>query len=125
VQARKARANAICDLLPGLQAKNWTGTVSDVSTELGGDKGILEIQLTDDIKVSTWNNSLSDIDGHTLIDPASKLYASLADLSEDDEVVFSGKFVHDTDCLSEQSVVDENGMSTPTFTFKFESVKAK
>jgi hypothetical protein len=123
VQARKKRATAMCDLLPASrEIKGWTGTVDDVSTELGGDDGILTLALNDDIKVSTWNNSASDFDAHTLIPVDSRMYSALGALAEGDSVKFNGKFIKASDCLEEQSLFDENGMLTPTFSFKFTSV---
>jgi len=125
VKARHARAKAIQQVLrPSIRVKNWTGTVEDVSTTLGGDSGVVEISLTDDIKVATWNNGGSDFMDHTLIDVDSPLYDRLADLSEGDKVSFSGKFIRDAESgIGEQSLLDENGMTTPTFTFKFASLK--
>jgi len=82
----------------------------------------LLVGLTDAIKISTWNNSVSDIVSKTLIAPDSKLYDSLASLKEGDQVKFSGHFVAEkANCLEEQSLVDRNGMTTPTFTFRFTS----
>lgn len=124
VQARKARGQAICKLLPALRVKNWTGTVEDVSTVLGGDSGVLSIAITDDYAVQTWNNSLSDIGSRTLIKPSSAVYGQLAVLSEDDDVTFSGHFVSDSgSCIQEQSLMDENGLLTPDFSFVFTMVK--
>jgi hypothetical protein len=123
VNARKQRGRKICALMPALKATNWVGEVEDASTELGGDSGVLMLRLTDDIAAGTWNNSLSDIDANTLIKPSSSLYNKLGNLSEGDEVTFSGRFVRGPDCLEEQSVVDKNGVLTPDFTFRFSSIK--
>ena len=116
VQARKDRGTKLCALLPrSLDVKNWTGEVEEVSTELGGDKGVLSISISDDVAVQTWNNSLSDFDAETMIDPDSDMYATLAELSGGDEVEFSGEFIRDGDnCLEEQSFLDESGVLTPT-----------
>jgi hypothetical protein len=125
VQARTSRATAICKLLPpSLEAKSWGGgTISTVETELGGDKGVIGIDLGNDVKVATWNNSFSDSDSNTMIDPKSKLYSVLGQLSEGDKVIFSGHFVSDpANCLEEQSLMDENGVLTPTFSFRFDSI---
>ena len=123
VKARKKRGRDICALMPALKATNWVGEVEDASTELGGDSGVLALRLTDDIAVQTWNNSSSDIGSNTLISPSSSLYDKLGSLSEGDEVTFSGRFVRAPDCLEEQSLVDENGVLTPDFSFKFSSIK--
>lgn len=127
VQARKGRGTALCSLLPrSLEVKKWTGEVEDVSTELGGDNGVLSVVISDDVAVQTWNNSLSDMDANTLIKPSSDMYGVLADLSEGDNVVFTGSFISDGDnCLEEQSLLDESGMLTPDFSFQFDSVTKK
>ena len=123
VKARKKRGSEICALMPALKATNWVAEVEDASTELGGDSGVLALRLTDGIAVQTWNNSLSDIDANTLIKPNSSLYNKLGSLSDGDEVTFSGRFIRGPDCLEEQSLADENGVLTPDFSFKFNSIK--
>jgi hypothetical protein len=125
VQARTARGTAICKLLgPSLEVKNWgVGTISTVETELGGDKGVIAVDLGNDVKIATWNNSFSDTGSNTMIDPNSKLYSVLGQLSEGDDVTFSGHFVSDRpNCLEEQSIMDENGVLTPTFSFRFDAI---
>lgn len=124
VAARKQRADDICQLLPeSLKITDWIGEVADVETTLGGDSGILDIEIANDINVTTWNNGFSDAGDGTLIDPDSDVYAALGDLEEGDEVTFSGAFVDaGDDCISEQSVFDTNGMKTPAFVFKFSEV---
>lgn len=123
VQARKARSAGICKLLPGLAVSGWTGEVEDISTTMGGDGGVLSIALDDDTAVQTWNNGFSDIGSGTLINENSPLYAKLATLSDGDQVAFSGRFVRDADnCVQEQSLMDENGMLTPDFSFKFTQI---
>lgn len=123
VKARKKRGRDICALMPALKATNWVGEVEDASTELGGDSGVLALRLNDDVAAQTWNNSASDIGSNTLISPSSPLYDKLGDLSEGDEVTFSGRFVRGPDCLEEQSLIDENGVLTPDFSFTFSSIK--
>jgi len=123
VQLRHVRAKNIREIVPSLKVTDWNGTIDDVSTTLGGDSGVISIKLDDDIKVSTWNNGLSDISDHTLIKEDSPLYASLADLEEGDKVEFSGKFIRDAeDGIDEQSLMDINGVTSPEFTFRFKSV---
>ena len=125
VQAGKERGTRTCALLGhSLAAKNWAGTVEDVSTTLGGDSGVLSIDLGNDVAVQTWNNGMSDVGSHTLIEPNSDLFGSLADLNEGDEVTFSGHFIGESggDCVEEQSLMDENSLATPDFSFKFSSV---
>lgn len=124
VEARKARGKAMCAALSAdLAVTGWTGVVEDVSTTLGGDGGVLAIEIAQDVAVQTWNNGASDIGEGTLIQPESPLWDSIIDLQEGDEVIFSGRFVPGKDCIKESSLLDENGLRTPDFIFKFKSVE--
>jgi hypothetical protein len=124
VQARKLRAEQMCAALPeDLRVHDWLGEVEAVETTSGGDGGVLSITVAKDVLVQTWNNGLSDIGDDTLIDPDTSLYTALATLHEGDQVTFSGSFLADDDgCVSESSLFDTNGVRTPSFMMKFESV---
>ena len=123
VQARKERGEAMCAAIgKRLAVQNWVGEVDSVETTLGGDGGVLGLVVAEDVKVATWNNGLSDIGSGTIIDPDSKVWSQIVDLNEGDRVYFSGRFSSDEDCIEESSVVDENGMKTPTFIFKYSGV---
>ena len=124
VRLRQERGEDLCAALPDdLEVSDWFGAVEEVETTMGGDGGVLTLALGDDISVGTWNNGLSDVGSGTLIDPNSDAYGELADLEEDDVVKFSGGFVSDGDnCLEEQSLMDSNGVETPTFSFKFSAI---
>ena len=124
VQAKTQRGKDMCALVgPSLDVTDWVGTVEDVSTEMGGDKGVFSVTLSDKIAMQTWNNSLSDFDSNTLIDTGSALFTTIAEFAPDDVVIFSGKFISDEKCLGEQSMSDLNGLRTPDFTFKFTKVE--
>lgn len=124
VQARKVRNTALCELLPTtLEVVDWVGEVDQVSTTLGGDSGVLDIVIAEDINVTTWNNAASDLGDNTLVDPDSDIYSLLGDLDEGDEVTFSGQLVDGgDDCIHEQSLFDDNGMRTPAFVMRFTEV---
>ena len=108
---------------PVVEVAKWVGIVDEVETTLGGDSGVLDIEIADDINLTTWNNAVSDAGDGTLIDPDSDVYAALSDLEEGDEVTFSGQFIGDEDnCLREQSLFDDNGMKTPAFVMKFGAI---
>lgn len=127
VADRKARNADLCATLPtNLAVSGWTGKVTELDTTLGGDSGVITIEMAEDIEVSTWNNGLSDLSANTLIDETSDLYADMTSLSEGDDVVFSGRFIKDSDsCLVESSLSDRGGMETPTFIMKFKELAAK
>jgi len=80
--------------------------------------------MTQYIHVATWNNSLSDIRDHTLIDPTSSMFKELAALKAGDLVKFSGQFSSsNTDCVGEQSVTLQGSMTKPEFTMRFTSIR--
>src|SRR3954453_11128023 len=87
--SRPARAPEICAVLKGLGAVNWVRKISTLSSNSEG-KGVLEIEIANDIHVKTWNNALSDISDQTLIDPGSTLFAKISALKVGQKVVFSG-----------------------------------
>lgn len=121
VQARRARSEALCAALPTDQSvRNWVGTVESVETTLGGDGGVLSLEIAQDVAVQTWNNGLSDLGSGTLVNPDSPLFDRLAELDEGQQVYFSGRFDRDRKtCVAESSLLDESGMRTPDFVLKF------
>jgi hypothetical protein len=57
---------------------------------------------------------------HTLIDPASALFAKASALSEGQQVLFSGSFQHsDTDCVEESSLTMDGSLTEPAFIVRF------
>jgi hypothetical protein len=121
---RPKRAEAICEVVPSKKIKDWTGTVYDLSTN-GDGLGVLSIEMEGDIWISTWNNALSDISYDTLIDSNSDLFSALAELSEGQQVIFSGSFFKEdqaSDCYKEKSMSMSGSMSQPEFVFDFSSV---
>lgn len=125
VQARKTRGRQICRLLDsGLRVKQWVGVVDSVETTLGGDSGVLALTLADGVKVATWNNGFSDSGDDTLISEGSPVWTALGKLEEGDVIRFSAQLVDDDEnCVRESSLIDLNGVLTPTFIARFEMVK--
>jgi peptidoglycan hydrolase-like protein with peptidoglycan-binding domain len=112
-------------LSDGPTVTNWIGKIYKLSSN-GDGFGVLEITLSDDTWVTTWNNSLSDMDDHTLIKPPSPVYAALGTLSEGDEVVFSGRFVTDVDeVLKTTDLTMNSKMTEPEFLFVFTDVRKR
>ena len=117
--ARPLRAKEICGLLTSVSVRNWVGRISKLSTN-GDGKGVLAVQIGDDVYVQTWNNDVSDVVDHTLIDPASALFAKASALSEGQQVLFSGSFQHsDTDCVEESSLTMDGSLTEPAFIVRF------
>lgn len=123
VEARKERADAMCDAVPRRRVENWVGVVEEVSTTLGGDSGVLTLEVAEDVAIGTWNNGVSDIGDGTLVEVDSEVWNAMIDFDEGDEIYFSGTLTKDPkNCVRESSLMDENGMLTPTFIMKFSAV---
>ena len=119
---RPARGTSICRAVPHLTISNWVGKIATLSSNSDGN-GVLAITLADNVTVTTWNNSLSDFEDHTLILPSDPLLAQVSSMKVGDIVRFSGHFFHsDVDCFNEQSVSIEGSMTDPDFTLRFSSV---
>lgn len=120
--ARYQRRIAICRSLAGLSISGWVGQIEKLSSNSDG-KGVLEVSLADSVRVETWNNDVSDSSDHTLIDPASPLFAGLSQMKQHDQVVFSGTFFpSDVDCVKEHSLSLDGSMTDPEFVFLFRSI---
>ena len=119
------RNEEICSLFPSYQrsVKDWTGYVALVDSNSDG-KGVLSVKLARNIHVRTWNNSFSDLDSHTLLEPNSNLFKTASSLGKGDKVKFSGTFFSDSEgaCLAEQSMSLNGKLSDPEFTFRFTSL---
>ncbi|WP_344301884.1 hypothetical protein [Nocardioides bigeumensis] len=124
-KAHEKRSAEMCELLPkDLSVTGWVGKVDSVDTTIGGDSGVLDLEIADGINVATWNNGFSDVGDGTLIDPQSDLYDTLAKLEEGDSVAFSGRFIADAEsCLREQSLFETNSVEHPAFVFAFSAVE--
>ena len=121
---RPARKAALCNLITGLETTNWVGKIATLSTNNDG-RGVLAISIADDIQVKTWNNALSDIGDHTLIDPNSDLYRRALSLQKGQIIRFSGHFFrNDTDCIQETSLSMSGSMQEPEFLFQFSDVSS-
>lgn len=121
---RVKRAKAICNSIPSRSAKNWVGTVEDLSSTSDG-YGVLSIRISDHITVSTNNNKLSDSLGtlKTLVVPDSPVFQKMANLSKGQKVIFSGVFAPaQNDCLEELSITQSGSMSDPEFEIRFTDV---
>ena len=122
--ARPARAKAICAALRGLVVRDWLGEVETLSSNSDG-KGVLAVRLARKVTAGTWNNSFSDSDEHTLLDPAGATFAAAAGLKVGGRVRFSGTFFRsETDCVHEKSITMAGSMEEPEFVFRFTAIAA-
>ena len=121
---RRERANTIAEILPSRSVSGWIGQVASMHTTSDG-RGVLSVKFPGSyhIEVETMNNIISDISSDTLILQESPLYHQVANLAEDDKVIFSGRFASsDMDYIEEFSVTEEGSMTEPDFVFTFASV---
>lgn len=121
---RAARRDALCRMFAnGYAVRNWVGQITTLSSNSDG-KGVLAVQVAKDVELKTWNNALSDISDHTLLDPSSPLFAKLSQMSKNATVTVSGRFLKGkTDCLAESSLSQAGSMRSPEFIFVFSDVQ--
>ena len=116
------RNKKICKLLQHFRIDNWTGKVIRVDSNSNG-KGVLYVEIYNDITLQTWNNAMSDIVDKTLIQPGTKVFTQASKLKSGNKVKFSGSFVvHNETCISEQSMRLRGKVEEPEFTFRFSSI---
>lgn len=121
---RAQRKAALCAALKGGRGQvwGWLGHITELSSNSDG-KGVIKVQLDRELVLATWNNSLSDLEDHTLIEPASPLFAAVAALKEGDSVIVAGRFLPSAvDCVKEQSITLSGSMEDPAFVFRFSTV---
>lgn len=122
--SRDGRAVSLSKVVPERQVVGWVGTVAALETNTEG-KGILSVEVADDVFITTWNNALSDMGSGTLIDKSSAVYRTMMDLQHGDRVSFSGKFMPSRlDHLEETSLTIHGSMTEPEYLFRFASLQA-
>lgn len=123
-QIQRTRDRAVCAAVPHRKVANWVGEIKSLDTN-GEGKAVLELEIGEGTKVSTWNNAFSDVSDRTLISMDSPMYTTLVGLVEGESIRFSGTFIAEAgSCLGEQSLTLYGKMKTPSFTFRFSKVKA-
>jgi hypothetical protein len=118
--AKSERDKNVCALLKNLKAKDWTGKITNITSNSDG-KGVIEVEIAKNITVKTWNNALSDIGDHTLIEPGTKFFDFVAGLKKGTVIQFSGNFFRGSsgDCLKESSMSLRGKIEDPEFIFNF------
>lgn len=120
-ELRNARANALLKADIEQSVSGWVGEVRSI--DVAGDDGVLSVEIADDIYVTTWNNTFSDISDQTLIPRGSEAYMAILDLSRGDEIRFSGKFLpSEEDYFKEGSLTIDGSMRDPEYLFRFNSI---
>jgi uncharacterized protein YecT (DUF1311 family) len=118
------RDKAICELMKTNSVSNWIGTVASIDANSDG-KGVLEVRIADNIFVQTWNNDLSDMLDHTLLEPGSAIFTAASAMKRGQEVTFSGSFaagLNEGECIGEQSVTLDGKLRKPEFTIRFSEI---
>jgi len=113
----------ICNSLRGLKVQNWVGKVTTIETNSDG-KGVLGIEIADGISVATWNNAVSDMYHHTLIEPGTDFYNTISNMKRGQAIKFSGSFASGVKgaCIYEESLTLEGGLRSPDFVFGFSTL---
>jgi len=121
--ARADRKREMCRHLRNRRARNWVGTIADLTTNSDG-KGVIKIRIAEDVHVLTMNNAFSDIPFGTLLEPTSGLFRTLSTLAVGTQVKFSGRFfASDPDCVQEASLTLRGAMLDPEFVIRFSGVR--
>ena len=122
---KNVRDKSMCSLFTNLSVENWIGKIKSLDANSDG-KGVLEIEIAEDIVIKTWNNALSDTLDNTLLDPSSELFQSLSKMKNGKKVQFSGKFFNgnEGDCIEESSLSLTGKINEPEFIFSFSEVSS-
>ncbi|MCL2459416.1 MAG: hypothetical protein FWF31_11385, partial [Desulfobulbus sp.] len=86
-------------------------------------KAYIKVQVNPDLTLSTWNNSLSDIEDKTMIVQGTNLFNSLSSMTKGQKIKFSGSFIKDQqDYYKERSMTIDGSMTDPDYVFRFSEV---
>lgn len=120
---KAARDKKLCKAIGSRKVTDWVGQVTKVGANSDG-KGILEVELAKGIIIKTWNNSLSDMGDHTLIEPGSAVFNTASNFSEGQIIKFSGTFLRgiENECVRESSLSLQGTLDELEFIFRFSSV---
>jgi len=123
---RTERGVEIKRVLKGtLRVDEWVGIIDSMGTT-GEGKAYVAIKLlpdSSDVKIHTWNNSISDVFDSSLIPQGSDMFSKLSAFKEGDVVCFSGKFFASdgSDFIKATNITEAGSMRSPEFLFKFSS----
>ena len=116
------RDSALCRITNQGRVEDWIGYVERVGAN-GDGYGVLEIEISDDLILKTWNNAFSDIGDGTLIEPSSSLFDRILPLQGGELVRFSGQFMDGSNhCLKDSRLSDYGRANDPDFIFKFRAL---
>lgn len=123
--ALRSRDKALCAILRNNKVTDWTGVIGRVGAN-GEGKAYVLVDIAEDMKVSTWNNALSDFSDNTLIPTTSNFFDNLVALKKGDPVTFSGTFLSSNDsCLSKKNLTNLFYGRDPDFLFRFSKITTR
>lgn len=120
--ALSKRNKALCKIVGSSgKVKNWSGKINTLDAN-GEGKGVVSIEIGEQMHVSTWNNAFSDISDNTLIEPGA-LFDKFLEYSEGDIVQFSGTLLDGGDtCINDSRLTLDGKLSDPKFIFRFKAI---
>ena len=118
--ALSRRNKALCKIVGNGNTEDWSGKISTLDAN-GDGKGVVSIEIAEDVHVATWNNAFSDYEDNTLIKPGP-LFDKFLSHEEDDVVTFSGKLLGDNSCVNDTRLTLSGKVSDPEFLFRFSDV---
>lgn len=122
---KASRDSALCDVIGDRSADGWVGIVSNVTSNSDG-KGVLEIEIANNVTLKTWNNDFSDSGYDTLIEQSSQIFEAASSLKEGDVIIFSGSFADGgKECIKEASLSLRGKVLEPEYIFKFSNISKR
>jgi hypothetical protein len=120
--ARAARAQQLCAIAQLSDVSRWIGSIRQLSSDADG-KGVLTMQVTEDVYVKTWGDASSDGQDKTLLAADDPVLTKLPSLKDRKWIRFSGEFAKsDADCLREAGATLGDTMTRPEFILRFKDV---
>lgn len=120
-QVLTARNADLCTITGG-SFENWVGSAMTIGAT-GDGNAYVDIEIADNVVVSTWNNEFSDIGDDTLVPVGSDLFNVLLEIPEDTLVTFSGRFASGGDsCLKTDNLTEIFDVIDPNFVSHFSAV---
>lgn len=120
---RPERSRLLCNTKTGTVITDWVGTIATLTTN-GDGKGVVAVQISAHVTLTTWNNAVSDIGDKTLVEPTSPVFRQLGELRRDDRVKVSGRLISsDTDCYREGSTTMSGSMTDPEYLMQFRKIE--
>jgi hypothetical protein len=118
--ALSRRNKALCKMVGNGKVEDWSGKITTLDAN-GEGKGVVSIEIAQDVHVATWNNAFSDLEDNTLIKPGH-LFDNFLAHDEDDVVTFSGKLLGSDSCVNDTRLTLSGKVNDPEFLFRFSGV---